>query len=382
LSEIYGRRPVLAISNFFLTAWQLAGALSPNLGSLIAFRFLGGLGGSACLAIGGGVIADMFPVQQRGTANAMYTLGPLFGPVIGPIIGGFIAARAGWRWVYWVLLIACGTFSVGYAIFGKETNAAVLIRKKTAKLRKETGQDLKSAYDVGKDTRKMTIIKTGLFRPFRMFLSSPILPLLAFYMSFVFGLVYLIFTTIPTLFIEVYHWHAELTGLAYLGVAGGFMIGMVVVAKTSDRMVVGMTKKNNGLYKAEYRLYPCIYYASFVPISFFWYGWTAEKKTHWIVPILGMLPFGFGTMGIFAMIQTYFIDAAGVYAASAMAGLTAVRCIFAAFLPLAGPPMFSKLGLGWGNSLLGFVALGLIPVPAMIYKYGFKLREKYPIRLD
>jgi hypothetical protein len=44
--------------------------------------------------------------------------------------------------------------------------------------------------------------------------------------------------------------------------------------------------------------------------------------------------------------------------------------------------MFAKLGLGWGNSLLGFVALGLIPVPAVIYKYGFKLREKYPIRLD
>ena len=257
-----------------------------------------------------------------------------------------------------------------------------MIRKKTAKLRKETGEDLKSAYDVGKDTRKRTIIITGLSRPFRMFLSSPILPLLAFYMSFVFGLVYLIFTTIPTLFIEVYRWPAELTGLAYLGVAGGFMTGMVVVAKTSDPIVVKLTKANNGNYKPEYRLFPCLYYALFIPISFFWYGWSADKKTHWIVPILGLLPFGFGTMGIFAAIQTYFIDAAGVYAASAMAGLTAVRCIFAAFLPLAGPPMFAKLGLGWGNSLLGFIALGLIPVPGVIYKYGFKLREKYPIRLD
>lgn len=43
------------------------------------------------------MIADLFPIQQRGLANAMFVLGPLFGPVIGPIIGGFIAERAGWR---------------------------------------------------------------------------------------------------------------------------------------------------------------------------------------------------------------------------------------------------------------------------------------------
>jgi len=85
--------------------------------------------------------------------------------------------------------------------------------------------------------------------------------------------------------------------------------------------------------------------------------------------------------GIFAAIQTYFIDAAGVYAASAMAGLTASRCLFATFIPLAASSMYAKLGLGWGNSLLGFVALGLIPAPALIYRYGGKIRAKYPINL-
>ena len=85
-------------------------------------------------------------------------------------------------------------------------------------------------------------------------------------------------------------------------------------------------------------------------------------------------------MGIFSAIQTYFIDVAGVYAASAMAGLTAFRCLFAAFLPLAAPKMYDTLGLGWGNSLLGFVALALIPAPALIYKYGGAIRKKYPIK--
>jgi ABC-type nitrate/sulfonate/bicarbonate transport system permease component len=159
------------------------------------------------------------------------------------------------------------------------------------------------------------------------------------------------------------------------------MMGMFIVAKTSDPTVIRLTKANNDVYAPEMRLATCLPFALLIPVSFFWYGWTTEKGVHWIVPILGLLPFGIGAMGIFASIQTYFIDAAGVYAASGMAGLTASRCLFGAFLPLAAPEMYSKLGLGWGNSLLGFIALGLIPAPALIYRYGGRIRAKYPIKL-
>jgi MFS family permease len=196
----------------------MACALAPNIGAIIGFRFLGGLGGSACLAIGGGVIADLFPIQQRGLANAVFVVGPLFGPVIGPIIGGFVAQRAGWRWVYWMLLMACGVLSLGFFLVGKETNASVLIRKKTNKMIKETGRtDLKSAYDANKSSSELKVthvLANGIARPFRMIFSSPILPLLALYISFVFGLVYLIFTTVTGLFIQQYGWTPELCGLA------------------------------------------------------------------------------------------------------------------------------------------------------------------------
>lgn len=148
----------------------------------------------------------------------MFVVGPLFGPVIGPIIGGFIAQRAGWRWVYWVILMAGGALSVGFFIVSKETNASVLIRKKTKRMIKETGRtDLKSAYDATKSPKELkvrNVLATGIARPFRMIFSSPILPLLALYMSFVFGLVYLIFTTITGLFIQQYGWSPELGGLA------------------------------------------------------------------------------------------------------------------------------------------------------------------------
>ncbi len=66
---------------------------------LIAFRFLAGLGGSAPLSIGGGVIGDLFDAEHRGQAVSIYSLAPLFGPVVGPIAGAWIAEKSTWRWV-------------------------------------------------------------------------------------------------------------------------------------------------------------------------------------------------------------------------------------------------------------------------------------------
>jgi MFS family permease len=80
----------------------------------------------------------------------MYILGPLFGPVVGPLIGGFIAQRAGWRWVFRVLLIVCGFLTAGNIIVNRETNPVVIIRRKTDRMKKELGrEDLISAYDLG-----------------------------------------------------------------------------------------------------------------------------------------------------------------------------------------------------------------------------------------
>ena len=71
---------------------------------------------------------------------------------------------------------------------------------------------------------------------------------------------------------------------------------------------------------------------------------------------------------------TYLVDAFTIHAASALAANTVLRSIAGALLHLAGPKMYAKLGLGWGNSLLGFVALAMIPLPYLFYKYGERIR--------
>jgi len=43
--------------------------------------------------------------------------------------------------------------------------------------------------------------------------------------------------------------------------------------------------------------------------------------------------------------------------------------------------MYEALGLGWGNSILGFLAVVFIPVPALLFRYGKSARDKWPVKL-
>lgn len=76
---------VLQITNILYLCFNLGCGLARTKAQLIIFRFLAGLGGSAPLAIGGGVLADLFTAEQRGKAMSIYSLTPLLGPAIGPI---------------------------------------------------------------------------------------------------------------------------------------------------------------------------------------------------------------------------------------------------------------------------------------------------------
>ncbi|XWX02280.1 hypothetical protein V2A60_010316 [Cordyceps javanica] len=384
LSEIYGRRIVLSAGNWFFVVWQIGCALARNVETLIVCRLLSGIGGSACLTLGAGVIADLFSVRQRGQATALWAMGPLIGPVVGPIAGGFLGEAAGWRWVFWLLLIAGGVLSLVVDLVNRETYAPVLLRRKTKALAKELGRsDLRSALEPGSEQISAArTIRKGMWRPLLLLSKSVIVLLLSIYMALIYGLLYLFFTTITSVMTTQYGFSTGLAGLAYLGIGIGFLVGLIIIGSTNDKMVMKLAARNGGRMEPEMRLPMMTVFACILPISFFWYGWTAEKHVHWIVPIIGMFPFGTGMMGVFMPVQTYVIDCYPAYAASGNAALTATRSLLGALLPLAGPAMFKSLGLGWGNSLLGFLALAFVPLPIVFIRYGKAIRERWPVSLD
>jgi MFS transporter, DHA1 family, multidrug resistance protein len=63
-------------------------------------------------------------------------------------------------------------------------------------------------------------------------------------------------------------------------------------------------------------------------------------------------------------------------AASAIAANTFLRSLAAAGFPLFSQYMFQSLGVNWASTLLGCVAVVLIPIPIVFYIYGAKIRER------
>ncbi|TRX91577.1 hypothetical protein FHL15_007582 [Xylaria flabelliformis] len=389
LSEIYGRVPVYHVCNVGFVAFSVACALAPSLDSLIAFRFLAGVFGVAPITNGGGTIADMVEQKHRGTVLAVYSVGPLLGPIIGPIAGGFLSNAKGWRWNFWLLAIISGFITIVMLFAMEESYAPVIMKRKAARLRKETGNELlRSKLDIGLSPRDF--FKRGALRPAKLFIYSPIVAITALYTAVTYGYLYVQFTTMTEVFMNQYGFSTSSVGLSFLGLGVGSLIGVFIYSGTSDKYIrrkaaeadklAEETGKEKKGMKPEYRLPLLPLGGICVPIGLFIYGWTAEKKVHWIVPIIGTAFGGVGNIFVFFSIQTYLVDAFTIYAASALASNTIIRSVAGAVLPLAGLRLYDRLGYGWGNSLLGFIAILLIPVSFGILKYGEHLRTKYAIK--
>lgn len=309
---------------------------------------------------------------------AGFAIGPVFGPVIGPVAGGFLSTAAGWRWVFWLVTIAGGAIGIAVLFLAKETYAPVILQRKVVRLRQQTGKPyLRHALDTGLSPAAR--LKHSFVRPMKLLVLSPIGAISAVYMAVVYGYLYLMFSSITQVFQETYGFTPNLAGLAFLGLGVGSIIGIAVVSLTSDRQIRKQMEAT-GSAKPEVRVQTVPIGNILLPAGLFMYGWTAEYHVHWIAPIIGMALVGIGNVIIFMSIILYLVDAFTVYSASALAANTIIRSLGGAFLPLAGLSLFARLGVGWGNSLLGFIAVGLLPVPFLFLKYGEMLRKRYEIK--
>ncbi|KAI4209543.1 MAG: hypothetical protein LQ351_007534 [Letrouitia transgressa] len=372
MSELYGRLWVYHVCNLGFIIFTVACAVASDINMLTAFRFFEGLFGSAPVTIGGGSIADMIVQEKRGKVMSIWVMGPLLGPIIGPVAGGYLSEAKGWRWVFWVIAIAAGAISLVALFLLRETYPPVLLKRKAKKLRQETGNNnLRAKFT--SDLPPGELFRLAIVRPLKMLCLSPIVLALSTFMAVVYGYLYLLFTTITEVFEQNYGFSSGAVGLTYLGIGVGNVAGLFIFGMASDRIVKRLTK--NGEMKPEYRLPPMIPGAFVIPIGLFIYGWTAENHVHWIVPIIGTGLVGIGLLATFMPIQSYLVDAYTLYASSALAASAIERSLLGGLLPLAGRKMYDSLGLGWGNSLLGFIATALCPIPIVLFYYGERIRK-------
>lgn len=376
LSEMYGRVWALHIGNLVFLIFNLACALAPTAGAFIGFRFLAGFAGSTPLAIGGGVIGDLFAERDRASAMALYTIGPLIGPAIGPIIGGFISQTIGTQYVFYLITGLCGLAAALAIPLLRETYAPVVRLRKFKHSMDLEEKAVVHSIATQVSENKWNHLWTNIARPMLILTRSFICFILSLYMALMYGIYYLMFATFPNLFSEVYHWSVGIGGLAYIGLGLGFMLSAILGAKISDKLYSRLVAKNDGMGKPEMRIPALIFGSFFVPVGLLWYGWSAQAGIHWVMPIIGTSIYGFGLMTTFLPIQLYLVDAF-VYRASAIAAASVFRSVLGFVFPLFGEQMFSALGYGWGNTLLAGLAIIIgIPFPIWIYYAGERIRSR------
>ncbi len=102
LSDIYGRKPIFMIGIVIFLIGSALSGLSQNMGMLIVFRGIQGIGAGSLFPVALAVIGDLFTPAERGKYQGLF--GAVFGIafVVGPLVGGFLTENISWHWIFYV----------------------------------------------------------------------------------------------------------------------------------------------------------------------------------------------------------------------------------------------------------------------------------------
>lgn len=89
LSEIYGRYPVVVISNWFHIAFMIGCSFAPTFAGLIVMRLFSGMGAAAIMTIAPAIVSDIYATEEKAFGNTTVVFAQSMGPVVGkPILSG------------------------------------------------------------------------------------------------------------------------------------------------------------------------------------------------------------------------------------------------------------------------------------------------------
>ncbi|KAH7024802.1 MFS multidrug transporter, partial [Microdochium trichocladiopsis] len=381
LSEIFGRVCVLQYANLVYLVFNTACGFAQTRDQMLIFRFLSGIGGSAPQALCNGVLADVWRKEERGLGQSIYGMLTFIGPCVAPIVGAYVSRSTSWRWIFWATSLFDVLVQLLALLFLRETYAPAILAKKAKALRKETSnKHIRTEYDTPEKTFG-AILRRRLTLPFIMLFTHPAVQFPSVYRAVLYGVMYLTVVRLSTydwIWTEEYRLDAGTGSLHYLALCIGFLVGLQI----SHPLMDGLYAKLKAYYntpggKPEYRAPPMVLGGLLAPVGLFWFGWAAHMHQHWIVPDMGAAVFCCGLIIAFQSSQAYITDAYGAsHAASASAVGAFLRTMCGFGFPLFAPRMYESLGLGWGNSMLGFVTLALgVPCPLLLWVFGHKLRE-------
>lgn len=313
----YGRRPVY----MFSTALQLGScvwfAVTQTRGDLYGSNLISGLGGAISETIVQITIADMFFIHHHATMNGWYLFATFAGAYLGPVASGYIVDSQGWRWMWWWCVIFFGV-SLILVIFFFEESKFIHITQGHPATRPTSATTQEAAYRDTEETPDNTEDKfapaehvrsnvqidgTIRMKSYRQRLAmvtkssgsilqdfyQPLILLFKFpaiaYTALTFGSLLAWFAILISvqaiyLFDAPYNFTAVGVGLMNLPPFIGTVFGVLSAGYLNDKSIVWLSRRNEGVYEPEMRLWLALPAAILVPAGILMFGLGLSNVTN------------------------------------------------------------------------------------------------------
>ncbi|TQS35650.1 hypothetical protein Golomagni_03925 [Golovinomyces magnicellulatus] len=381
-SEELGRKPILQASLFLVNIWQLPVALASNFTTIMVGRALGGLssaGGSVTL----GMIADMWETEHQQYAVAFVVFSSVGGSILGPIVGGFSEKYLDWRWSIWIQLIFGVFVQLLHWLLVPETRSTIMMDK-IAKKRRKMGENIWGHNELQPYSKRFsfTEILITWIRPFKMFLTEPIVLVLSLLSGFSDALIFMFIQSFALVYRQ-WGFDSVSLGLAFLPIGIGYVVAWLSFIPIIRRNIKERKEKpDDEKAQFESRLWWLLYTAPCLPIGLIGFAWTCTgPPIHWIGSMIFSAIVGIANYAIYMATIDYMITAYGPYSASATGGNGWARDFLAGVLTIPATPFFANIGsnpLAYASTILACISFVLVIAVYIIYWKGPVLRKRSP----
>ncbi|MGI5456778.1 MDR family MFS transporter [Streptomyces sp. CA-249302] len=129
LGDMFGRKTTFMTSIVIFLIGSALSGMAQNMGELIGFRAVQGLGAGGLMVGVMAIIGDLIPPRERGKYQGMMAGVMAIAMIGGPLVGGTITDNWGWRWAFYINLplgvVALGLISAVLHLPKKRSKAGI-----------------------------------------------------------------------------------------------------------------------------------------------------------------------------------------------------------------------------------------------------------------
>lgn len=223
-------------------------------------------------------------------------------------------------------------------------------------------------------------------RPFRMFLTEPIVLVLSLLSGFSDALIFMFLQSYSLVYAQ-WDFVPFAIGLAFIPIGIGYLLAWLSFFPAIKRNIrLRRERPDDEIAQYESRLWWLLYTAPCLPIGLIGFAWTSTgPPIHWIGSMIFSAIIGIANYAIYMATIDYMICAYGPYSASATGGNGWSRDFLAGILTLPATPFYQNIPsssnpnhLAYASTILFCIAFCLVAAVYVIYWKGPVLRKRSP----